>query len=150
MKELFERLGKELEESGAEWRVDGEGDDATLRLAIEGMGPDNDGLIITEISRVPDENAKAGYYYFHTSIAMDIDAPTIPAVLANLNEINLSTVIGHFGILSEERVMYHKYVLRTPLIDGEELYNTISDTLVDVIATVDNEFEAVFLALKTD
>lgn len=150
MKKLFERLGQELEESGVEWSIDESDGDVSLRLVIEGMGPDEDGTILIQLSKVPVENSDAEYYYYHTNIAMDIEAATIPAVLANLNEINLRTVVGSFGILSEERVMYHKYVLRTPVMDEEALYKLLNDTLVDVVATVDNEFMEVFLALKTD
>lgn len=150
MKKLFERLGKELEDSGVEWSINESSGDAALRLLINGIGPDGDGTILTEISKVPVENTDAGYYYYHTNIARDIDAQTIPAVLAKLNEINLQTVIGNFAILSEERVMYHKYVLRTPVVDEEALYKLLDDTLVDVIATVDNEFVDLFLSLKAD
>ncbi len=150
MKKLFERLGRELEENGVEWSIDESKGDAALRLLIDGIGPDEDGTILIELSKVPVENTDAGYYYYHTNIAMDIEAPTIPAVLTKLNEINLRTVVGNFGILSEERVMYHKYVLRTPVMDEEALYKLLDDTLVDVIATVDNEFVDLFLALKTD
>ena len=117
MKKLFERLGRELEENGVEWSIDESKGDAALRLLIDGIGPDEDGTILIELSKVPVENTDAGYYYYHTNIAMDIDAPTIPAVLTKLNEINLRTVVGNFGIL---------------------------------IATVDNEFVDLFLALKTD
>lgn len=150
MKKLFERLGRELEKNGVEWTIDESKGDAALRLLIEGIGPDEDGTILMEISKVPVENTDAGYYYYHTNVAMDIDAQTIPAVLTKLNEINLRTVVGNFAILSEERVMYHKYVLRTPVMDEEALYKLLDDTLVDVIATVDNEFVDLFLALKTD
>lgn len=79
------------------------------------MGPDNDGVVVMEICRVPiDDDEGCGYYQLYTTIFKELETERYPEMLVALNEINLSTVLGNYGILATHQMLYHKYVMRLP------------------------------------
>lgn len=149
MKNIMDKLAERIGKEGPEVSVDCSDGTPTLRFAPNNLGPDNDGLVVTEVCRVPvDDVEDACYIQIYTTVAKDLEKDLSPTILRNLNEINLRTLLGSYHILSEYEMMYHKYILRLPLGSEEFLCDNIYAAVSDCIAIIDNDYLDLLNAIR--
>ena len=151
MKDLFIKLGETLKENGLDYEYDESDGSPSLHIMMENAGPDEDGVVITELCRVPVEtDTDVKYFLFNSMIAMNVEFNKIPIVAARLCDVNLETVIGAFGVIPDEDndgIIYHKYTLCVWENSGEKLINRLYQTFVDVMATIDLKYYDVMMTL---
>ena len=66
MEKIYQLIAEQLNKVGVETQIANSDDDLTLRIMPEDMGPDNDGVVITEVCRVPVEDEDYGYFQIYT------------------------------------------------------------------------------------
>ena len=93
-----------------------------------------------EICRVPiDDDEGCGYYQLYTTIFKELETERYPEMLLALNEINLSTVLGNYGILATHQMLYHKYVMRLPACADGDTVKALQGTVYDILGIIDND-----------
>lgn len=137
-----------MREAGFEAEIDDSDGTDTLRIAIDTMGEDDDGVVIMEVCKVLISETENGYYQFYTTVAQGIEEEQYPKSLVELNEINLSTVIGAYGILASHGMLYHKYIAKLVPADDKTTEDYLKDTIDDILAIIDNDYEELFGAIK--
>ena len=80
-----------------------------------------------------------GYYQLYTTIFKELDPEKYPEMLLALNEINLSTVLGSYGILATHQMLYHKYVTRLPACADGDAVKALQGTVYDILGIIDND-----------
>ncbi len=149
MATALELLRDRLTEDSLEIAYDNIDGVNTLRVILDGIGADEDGLVVLEISEIPiEEEDKYGYFHFMSVLANKLDDDQIPATLVNLNEINSETLLGSYQIVSEAGTIVHKYILRTPLKDAEGTQEDLYNCLVDVVAIINEDYDRVLLSIE--
>lgn len=147
MKKILETLAEKIKTEGVETFVDDSDGTDTLRIAPDTIGPDDDGVIVMEICRIPVEDVEDVYIQLYTTVAKDIAKDKFADTLDKLNEINLRTLLGSYHILTEYGMMYHKYVLRLPRSSEEFLMENIFRAICDCVAIIDNDYPELLSAL---
>lgn len=148
MQAVYDSIIKSLKEEEIDAHTDISGGDLILRVMPDRMGPDEDGMVVMEVCRVPiDDEYGHGYYQLFTTIAKDLPEEKYPTVLANLNEVNVSAVLGNYAVLSEHGMVYHKYVAKITEGTDEQTAKELLLVIFDVLGVIDNDFENVFLSL---
>lgn len=136
----LEKLLESFQNDDIAGEIDSSDGTETLRIAPDQMGPDGDGIVVMEICRIPiDDEEGCNYFQLYTSIFKDIEPEKSPAVLASLNELNLSTPLGNYGILTSHQMLYHKYTMRLPACSVEELAKALYGTAYDLLGIIDND-----------
>lgn len=121
----------------------------TLRMVLDGIGEEEGGLVVLELSLIPmEENGSTGYYHFMTVLASKLEASQIPSTLVSLNEINAETLIGSYQVISEAGTVVHKYVLRTEESSEEQTAEELYNCLVDVVAVINNDYDRVLGSIE--
>lgn len=146
---ILEKLLESFQNDNIAGEIDSSDGTETLRIAPDQMGPDGDGIVVMEICRIPiDDESGCSYYQLYTTIFKDLEPEKYPATLASLNEINLSTVLGNYGILTSHRMLYHKYTLRVGACPGEELAKALYGTAYDLLGIIDNDMPELAKAIN--
>lgn len=148
MQELFELIADRMKKEGVDTQIDNSDGDIILRIIPDSIGPDEDGVVITEICKVPFENDEYGYFQIYTTIAKDVEKEVYPRALVKLNEMNLSSLIGFYGILSDYGMVYHKYIAKIREAAPAQMANELFDLICDVFGGIDNDYVEVFGAIK--
>ena len=149
MATALELLRDRLIEDSLEVSYDNIDDVKTLRMILDGMGPDEDGLVVLEVSEISiEEEDKYAYYHFMAVLANKLDEDQYPGTLVNLNEINSESLLGSYQIVSEAGTVVHKYVLRTPTVSPESTQEDLYNCLVDVVAIINNDYVRVLEAIE--
>ena len=137
---ILEKLHELLANDDIAGEIDSSDGTETLRIAPDRMGPDNDGVVVMEICRVPiDDDEGCGYYQLYTTIFKELETERYPEMLVALNEINLSTVLGNYGILATHQMLYHKYVMRLPSCADGDTVKALQGTVYDILGIIDND-----------
>lgn len=137
---ILEKLHELLANDDIAGEIDSSDGTETLRIAPDRMGPDNDGVVVMEICRVPiDDDEGCGYYQLYTTIFKELETERYPEMLVALNEINLSTVLGNYGILATHQMLYHKYVMRLPARADGDTVKALQGTVYDILGIIDND-----------
>lgn len=146
---VLEKLLESFQNDNIAGEIDSSDGTETLRIAPDQMGPDSDGIVVMEICRIPidDENG-CSYYQLYTTIFKDLEPERFPEMLVSLNEMNLSTVLGNYGILTTHQMLYHKYVLRLPACPDGELARALYGTAYDLLGIIDNDMPALAKAIN--
>ena len=121
----------------------------TLRLVLDSIGDAEDGVIVTEVSEVPVEEQDSSYSYFHimSVLANEVTEEKLAETLVKLNEINMETLLGSYSVVADAGALVHKYVLRTPKAAAEQTAEELYNTLVDVVAIVNGDYDRVVAAI---
>jgi hypothetical protein len=145
MRKILESILSTILESGIEAQIDDSDGTDTLRLIPDNIGSNKDGIIMIEVCKVPlPEVPNCGYYQIYTVIAKDLDEADYPRLLSEINKINLPTLLGHYGILTDGALLYHKFITRIPECSDKELENNLFGSICDAIAIVDNDYDRLF------
>lgn len=136
---ILERLYESLANDDIAGEIDSSDGTETLRIAPDRMGPDSDGVVVMEICRVPIDDEGCGYYQLYTTIFKELEPARYPEMLLALNEINLSTVLGSYGILATHQMLYHKYVTRLPACADGDAVKALQGTVYDILGIIDND-----------
>ncbi len=138
MKELFEKVLARLKEDGFEGHIDNVNGDDTLRILPDNLGPAEDSSVVMEICRIPMKGVEeCGYYQFYTMLEAELDRSRYPEMLVVLNELNLTTILGNYAILSEEGILYHKAAMRLPAMGDDDLAENLLGMAYDCLAIID-------------
>ena len=144
MKEILEKVLAQFTSDEVDGHIEEVNGADTLRLLPTGFGPNHDNTVVMEICRIPMEDVDdCVYIQFYTTIVVDVDKESYADILLQLNEINLSALLGNYGILSESGMIYHKAIMRLPLMSDDELAKAIIDTAYDCFAIIDYNYEQV-------
>lgn len=148
MEQIYKLLIDKLTEEGVEAQVYISGEDPVLRLSVEDMGPDRDGIIVMEFSAIPVEDENHLYFHTLTAIVKDIPEEDYSKILLKLNVLNQGAVLGHYGILPEQGIIYHRYSPKVLKAPNNQLAQELFEIIYDVIGVINNDFVDVFLSMK--
>lgn len=144
---LLEELNKRLTEDGLEAEVDTESG-YSVKLTLAGLGEAGDKTVFVEASEIPmadEEDTK--YYYFFSVIAVELPEEKFANTLRIINDINLETLVGNYGLIEEEGVVYHKSVAKVNAADEAKAADELYSALVDALANIDNSIDNVINAI---
>ena len=148
MSKVLDILNERLSGEGVEIKLGERDGEITVNAILEGMGEDEDGAIVCEISQVAaDDEAGDTYYSFYTVIADQLEESTHAGTVVNLNTMNAELLIGAYGILTETGTIYHKYVCKSLMKDDEQTAALLYSIFVDVVASVYNDYDRVFASI---
>ena len=136
---ILEKLLEFLADDGIAGEIDSSDGTETLRIAPDRMGPDNDGVVVMEICRIPVDDEDCSYWQLYTTIFKELETGKYPEILSALNEIDLSTVLGHYGILTTHQMLHHKYVMRLPACSGDDAVKALQGTVYDILGIIDSD-----------
>ncbi len=148
MDKVYQIISEKMNNEGVETQIANSGEDLTLRIMPQNMGPDDDGVIITEVCRVPVEDDEYGYFQVYTTVAKDVAEDVYPRAMLKLNEMNLCMLLGFYGILGDYGMVYHKHVAKVKTGSDEQMANELFDTICDIYGSIENDYVDIFLALK--
>lgn len=121
----------------------------TLRMIVDSVGEDEDGLVVVELSEIPvDESAPYGYFHFMSIMANKLEEANFKGTTANLNQINLDTLLGHYLIIEEAGTLAHKYVLKVRTDDENKAAEDLYNCLIDIVAIVNGDYDRVLGAIE--
>lgn len=142
MKEILEKVMEQFKADDVECHIETVNGVDTLRLIPVGFGPDHDNSVVMEICRIPMDDADdCCYIQFYTTVAVNLKEKDYPEILLKLNEVNLSTLVGYYGILAESGMVYHKAIMRLPMMSDDKLAEAVIGTAYDCFAVIDFNFE---------
>ena len=142
MREILEKVLAQFKEDEVECHIENVNGADTLRLLPTGFGPEHDGAVVMEICRIPMEDVEdCCYIQFYTTVVVELEKKDYPDILMKLNDINLSTLLGYFGILAESGMIYHKAIMRLPMMSDDELVSALIGTAYDCFAVIDFSYE---------
>lgn len=148
MSKVLEILNERLAGEGVEIKLGERDGETTVNAILEGMGEDEDGAIVCEISQVAADDAAGDVYYsFYTVIADHLEESTHGGTLMNLNTMNAELLIGAYGILTETGTIYHKYVCKVLPMKDTAVAELLYSVFVDVVASVYNDYDRIFSAI---
>lgn len=148
MATALEVLRDRLAEDTMEISYDNMDGTFVLRLVLDSIGEGEDGVIVTEVSEVPvEEQQKYGYFHIMSVLAGEIGEGQAEQTLVNLNDINMETLLGYYSVIPETGTLVHKYVLRVANEDAEVTAEDLYNCLVDIVATVDGDYDRVVAAI---
>lgn len=97
---------------------------------------------VMEVCKIPmDDDDDCCYIQFYTTIVVDLEEKDYPDILLKLNDINLSALLGYYGILAEAGMIYHKAIMRLPIMSDDELAKQIIGTAYDCFSIIDFNFQ---------
>lgn len=140
MREIFEKLKEKIEAEGIAVELDDTTKDITLRIMPENIGPDADAMVVMELCRIPVDDEECDYFHFYTTIAKGLNPEFYGKNLLELNEMNLITLLGAYGILTDGDMLYHKHVSRISKCDDEKLVMDLLLTIVDIFGVIDMDY----------
>ncbi len=148
MSKVLDILNERLSNDGVEIKLGERDGETTVNAILEGMGEDEDGAIVCEISRVAeDEETGDSYYSFYTVVADHLEESVHNGTMMNLNTMNAELLIGAYGILTETGTIYHKYVCKAMPMEDEQIAELLYSIFVDVVASVYNDYDRVFASI---
>ncbi len=148
MSKVLDILNERLSNDGVEIKLGERDGETTVNAILEGMGEDEDGAIVCEISRVAeDEETGDSYYSFYTVVADQLEESVHSGTMMNLNNLNAELLIGAYGILTETGTIYHKYVCKALPMEDEQAAELLYSIFVDVVASVYNDYDRVFASI---
>lgn len=140
MENYLEGLAKKLEEDNLAIDVDKEGG-YSVRLTLDSIGEKEEGVVLLEMMKIDIEGMEDySFYNFFTVLAVNADENKAPAVLDNLNNLNKETLLGNYGLVKEEGIIYHKYIAKVPNLPSDEGVGYLYSSLVDILAVIDNDY----------
>ncbi len=149
MKQILEKVLARVVEDGIEAHIENVNGAETLRLLPGDLGPAEDSKVVMEICKIPMKDIDdCGYYQFYTMLEADLDKEIYPKLFAALNELNMTTILGNYAVLTEERVLYHKAALRLPTMDDDALAENLLGMAYDCLAIIDYDVPALLEILK--
>lgn len=143
MKEILEKALARAKADGFEGHIEEVNGADTLRLLPENLGPNENVTVVMEIYKIPMKDVEeCGYYQFYTMLEKDLDKARYADILVELNELNLTAIIGSYGILTEEGILYHKATMRLPVMDDDALADNLIGSAYDCLAVIDYDIAA--------
>ena len=149
MSKVLEILGDRLENEGLEVKYgeSAENNEMTVNTVIDGLGEDEEGAVVCQISKLAEDEDGSEYYSFFTIVAENLEESVFPSTLLNLNELNAGLMTGAYGILSEDGTVYHKYVYRLSKQDDDKGAESLYGVFVDTVATLYNDYDEIFAGI---
>lgn len=149
MANAMEMLRDRLMEDSLELSYDNIDGIQTMRMVLDSIGADEDGIVVLELSEIPmDGEENYGYYHFMSVLANKLEDSQVAPTLVNLNQVNMETLLGNYAIVEEAGTVVHKYVLRTSNQDAEAAAENLYNCLVDVVAIINNDYDRVLACIE--
>jgi len=144
MRAILEKVLEKIKADEIDCHIEEVNGADTLRILPEMLGPNHDATVVMEVCRIPVEGVDdCGYYQFYTTVAIDLDKEKYADILLKLNEVNLTSLLGNYAILSESDMLYHKAIMRLPNLSEDEMVEALYGTAYDCLAVIDYDFENV-------
>lgn len=141
MKNYLEELVTKMQAENFIVEVD-TNDGYAVRVTADSIGDKEEGLVLLEINKIDiDELEDYSFYHFFSMLVVNIDESLYSKVLDRLNDLNKETLIGSYGLIKEDGIIYHKYVAKLANDDDEsKIVNYLFSSLENVLAVIDNDY----------
>lgn len=144
MRAIFEKILEKIKADEIDCHIEEVNGADTLRILPEMLGPNRNAGVVMEVCRIPMDGVDScGYYQFYTTVAIELNAEKYADMLLKLNEVNLTSLLGNYGILSDAAMLYHKAVMRLPNLSEDEMAECLLGTAYDCLAIIDYDYEKV-------
>lgn len=142
MSKILEKLVEKLNEESIVASFENT-DEPSVNINFDSLGESENGVIVMTITKVPMEEIEDySYYNIFSVIAVNVENEGMSTVLENVNELNMECLLGNYGIVISDGILYHKHVVKVANTDDDNMIKELYDGLVDVIAIIDNDFDA--------
>ena len=148
-KRLLEEFNRQFNEAGYETRFKEDEELYFLQAAIQGLGDDEEGNALMELCFVPiDEEGKEDIgdvilFQIYTTFLLDIPEKKEKNVLVGLNELNMDSLLGAYGIFNEEKQVYHRYITVLNSPDFDQMKGEVGPALNYILSMVYDDFERI-------
>lgn len=137
LEELVKKLG--TESIVAEFE---EGNEPSVNINFDSMGESENGVVVMTITKVPmDEIEDYSYYNIFSVIAINVENEGMNTVLANVNELNMECLLGNYGVVVSDGILYHKHVVKIAKTADDKMADELYNGMVDVLAIIDDNYD---------
>ena len=146
-KKVLDEYNRQFKEAGYETRFKEEEGLYILQAGIEGLGEKEEGDALMELCFVPidDEDNKdvgdAILFQIYTTFLIDMQKKKEKDVLYGLNEINMDSLLGAYGVYSEQKQIYHRYITLLNSSDFDQLKSEVGPALNFILSMVYEDFD---------
>ncbi len=148
-KQLLEEFKRQFDEAAYENRFKEDEGLYILQAAIQGLGEAEKGNALMELCFVPiDEEGKEDIgdmvlFQIYTTFLPKVPEKKEKTVLAGLNELNMDCLLGAYGIFSEEKQVYHRYITVLNSSDLSQLKSEVGPALNFILSMVYEDYDRI-------
>ncbi len=148
-KQLLDEFNRQFNEAGYETRFKEDDGLYLLQAAIEGLGEDEKGDALMELCFVPiDEEGKEDVgdvilFQIYTTFLLTVPEKKEKSVLAGLNTLNMDCLLGAYGVYSEQKQVYHRYITVLNSPDFAQLKGEVGPALNFILSMVYDDFDGI-------
>ncbi len=144
-KEVIDAIQIRMTELGYATRTKEDGDLTLLQIALEAVGHEDNGNALLEFCFLPipeDDQLPADLHLFqiYTTLVPKVPAKNKNKVLQTINEVNMESVIGAYGIYEEQMQIYHRHVMVLRGNDHERLMENITPSLNWILYAIEEDY----------
>lgn len=112
-------------------------DDNDLRIAVDGIGDNND-VMLMEMNFLDDSELGNNHLIqIYTTICFDFNTENTDEILGKLNELSIKSSVGSFGIYKQLNHIFHRYTLYIRNTDDIRFIydvSAIAQRIINIIA----------------
>ena len=148
-KKLLEEFNRQFNEAGYETRFKEDEDLYLLQAGLQELGADEKGDALMELCFVPvdDEgNEDVGdvvLFQIYTTLVLDVPEKKEKNILAGLNELNMDLLLGAYGIFSQEKQIYHRYITVLNSSDFDQLKGEVGPALNFILSMLYEDYDKI-------
>ncbi len=148
-KQLLEEFNRQFNEAGYETRFKEDEGLYILQAAIEGLGEEEKGNALMELCYVPiDEEGKEDIgnvilFQIYTTFLVGVEPGKEKDILSDLNELNMDCLLGAYGIFSQEKQVYHRYITVLNSPDFAQMKGEVGPALNFILSMVYEDFDRI-------
>ncbi len=141
-KQVMEELTGQIKEWGVTPEMTSSDDMDILRAVLNGMGK---GSLLLELAFLPTAEADFpddfSLFQIYATIETDLAEEKLPGLFAELNKINLESILGNYAVFPEGNQLYFRYVGVVRGNTKEVMMNTIQPALNWCVSTLDEDYD---------
>ncbi len=144
-KQVMEELTRQIKEWGVTPEMTSSDDMDILRAVLNGMGEERKGSLLLELAFLPTAEADFpddfSLFQIYATIETDLAEEKLPGLFAELNKINLESILGNYAVFPEGNQLYFRYVGVVRGNTKEVMMNTIQPALNWCVSTLDEDYD---------
>ncbi len=144
-KQVMEELTGQVKEWGVSPEMTSSDDMDILRAVLNGMGEERKGSLLLELAFLPTAEADFpddfSLFQIYATIETDLLDEKLPGLFAELNKINLESILGNYAVFPEGNQLYFRYVGVVRGNTKEVMMNTIQPALNWCVSTLDEDYD---------
>ncbi len=144
-KQVMEELTGQIKEWGVTPEMTSSDDMDILRAVLNGMGEERKGSLLLELAFLPTAEADFpddfSLFQIYATIETDLAEEKLPGLFAELNKINLESILGNYAVFPEGNQLYFRYVGVVRGNTKEVMMNTIQPALNWCVSTLDEDYD---------